>query len=109
MLVYAKNVDNFNFNQVVISEEKSKEFNCQDKHGSFSWRPFLHDHKKGLRENKPNNWYPMYVSKDLKNISIDEKEGYYKLMPISKKGIERSWLSIKESTQERIDNVNLKL
>ena len=107
MLVYAKNIDNFKFNQVVISEEKMKEFQYQDNIGSYSWRPLLHDHKKGLRENKPKNWYPMYVSPDLSKFSIEEIEGYYKVMPISKKGVERSWLTSKENTQERIDNDEL--
>lgn len=107
MLVYAKNFEKCSFNQVVISEDKSKEFKYQDEKGNFSWRPFLHDHKKGLRENKPNQWYPLYVSPDLKDISIDFKEDYTKVMPISKKGVERSWISAKDLTQQRIDNNEL--
>ena len=107
MLVYAKNINEFKFNQVVISEEKMKEFKYHDDIGNYSWRPLLHDHKKGLRENKPNNWYPMYVSPDLSDFSIEKIEGYYEIMPISKNGVERSWLTTKEHTQERIDNNEL--
>ena len=107
MLVYAKNIDKIHFNEVVLSEEKSKEFKFTDEKGSYSWRPFLHDHKKGLRENKPNNWYPLYVSPDLDELSLKNKDGFIKIMPVSKKGVERSWMSIKETTQERIDNNEL--
>jgi len=107
MLVYAKNETRAKFNDVVISWEKAESFNLEDEKGKYKLSDFLHDHKKGSRKLKPYNWYPLYVSKDLKDISLEKKEGYFKLMPISDKGIERSWMTIKETTQERIDNGDL--
>jgi len=107
MLVYAKNETRAKFNDVVISWERAKTFNLEDEKGKYKLSDFLHDHKKGSRKLKPYNWYPIYVSKDLKDISLEEKEGYFKLMPISDKGIERSWMTIKETTQERINNDDL--
>jgi len=107
MLVYAKNETRARFNDVVISWEKAESFNLEDEKGKYKLSDFLHDHKKGSRKLKPYNWYPLYVSKDLRDISLEKKEGYFKLMPISDKGIERSWMTIKETTQERIDNGDL--
>lgn len=107
MLVYAKDETVAKFNKVVIDETKSKEFNLEDEKGKYKLNPFLHDHKKGLRKLKPDNWYPIYVSEDLKTISLDRKEGYIELFPISDRGIERSWMTIKETTQEKINNGDL--
>jgi len=107
MLVYAKNETRAKFNDVVISWEKAETFNLEDEKGKYKLSPFLHDHKKGLRKLKPDNWYPIYVSKDLKDISLEKKEGYFKLLPISDKGIERSWMTVRETTRERINNNEL--
>jgi adenine-specific DNA-methyltransferase len=107
MLVYARNELKAQFNNVVISEERDKTFNMEDEKGKYKLNPFLHDHKKGSREIKPDNWYPIYVSRDLKDISLEKKQGYFELWPISDKGIERSWMTIKGTTQERINNKEL--
>jgi len=107
MLVYAKDEIKAEFNNVVISWEKAKTFNLEDKKGKYKLNPFLHDHKKGLRKLKPDNWYPIYVSRDFKKISLEKKEGYFELWPISDKGVERSWMTVKETTQEKINNDEL--
>lgn len=107
MLVYAKNKDAAQFNNVVLSETKKEEFKYSDEKGDYKLMPFLHDHKKGLRENKPNNWYPLYVSPDLTEISLDEKENFIKLMPISKKGVERSWQKLRDKTEKDLNEGEL--
>ena len=107
MLVYAKNKDVAEFNKVVLTESKKEEFKYRDEKGDFKLMPYLHDHKKGLRENKPNNWYPLYVSCDLTEISLEEKENFIKLMPISKRGVERSWQRTKDKTEIAINEGEL--
>ena len=79
MLVYAKDETRAKFNNVVISWERAEAFNLEDEKGKYKLNPFLHDHKKGLRKLKPDNWYPIYVSKDGKDISLKKKEGYLEL------------------------------
>ena len=107
MLVYAKNKDVAEFNNVVLSESKKEEFKYSDEKGDYKLMPFLHDHKKGLRENKPNNWYPLYVSPDLTEISLEEKDNFIKLMPISRKGVERSWQKLKDKTEKDLNDGEL--
>jgi len=107
MIVYAKDGTKAEFNEVVIDWNKAETFNLKDEKGKYKLNPFLHDHKKGSRELKPDNWYPIYISKDLKYISLEKKEGYTEIWPISERGTERSWMTIKETTQERINNNEL--
>jgi adenine-specific DNA-methyltransferase len=107
MIVYAKDETKVNFNEVVIDWNKVEAFNMKDEKGKYKLNPFLHDHKKGSRELKPDNWYPIYVSKDLKHLSLEKKEEYIEIWPISYKGIEKSWMTVRETTQERINNNDL--
>ncbi len=104
LLVYAKDARIAEFNRVVLDDEKLKEFDLYDDKSRYKLKKFLHNHKKGSRSNKQNNWYPIYVSTDLKEISLERKDGYHELYPINDKGIERSWMTIKDTTKDNIDN-----
>ena len=101
MLVYGKNNGLAKFNDVVINNEKQI-FNQLDEDGKYKLNPFLHDHKKGSKIFKPNNFYPIYVNKNTLEIFLEEKENCFKLLPITKKGIERSWQNIIETAKEKI-------
>lgn len=89
MLVYAKNKELATFNRVVLSEEKMKEFKEKDNRGNFKWKNFIRGDT--LRKQKQKGFYPIYVSKDLKNISLEKKEGFIEALPIDNKGTERAW------------------
>jgi adenine-specific DNA-methyltransferase len=104
MLVYAKDVSLAKFNHAVIDEDKLKDFKYTDKNGNYKLNSFLHDHKKGLRESKPNNWYPIYISKDCEKISLKHFSNSIELFPINKSKIERSWMKIKKSFEEDLNN-----
>jgi adenine-specific DNA-methyltransferase len=97
MLVYAKNIEMAEFNQVAISEEVKDLFTYKDDDGKFRYEPFMRARTVWSRENKPNNWYPIYVSKDLKIITVEKIEGYHEIFPITNNGKEMAWKNIKKS------------
>ena len=78
MLVYAKNKDAAKFNKVFLQEnfkesgDIEKIFEFEDKISRYKKEPFLRlgGGNASLRKNKPNGYYPIYVSNDLKNISF---------------------------------------
>ncbi len=100
MLVYAKNIKVAQFNKVVLDEDKAKTFNLEDEHGRYRLEPFIRARMSTLRENKPAFWYPIYVSKDLKDITLEKKKGYFEVLPI-KNGKEFTWKTIPETFKER--------
>ncbi len=100
MLVYAKNVEQAEFNQVAIDEAVKESFSESDDDGSFRYEPFLRARTVWSRQNKPNNWYPIYVSKDLKTITSEKKSGYHEIFPITNNGKEMAWKNIKQSFDE---------
>ncbi len=100
MLVYAKNVEQAEFNQVAIDEAVKESFSESDDDGSFRYEPFLRARTVWSRQNKPNNWYPIYVSKDLKTITSEKESGYHEIFPITNNGKEMAWKNIKQSFDE---------
>jgi len=104
MLVYAKNKFIANFNSVALSDEIKERFDLKDEKGNYRLINFIRDHIDNLREKKPNFWYPIYISQNLKEISLEKKENFIELLPISNTGREMSWKTSKETFMEDFQN-----
>lgn len=99
LLVYAKNIEQAQFNQVAIDQEVLESFNLEDEKGKFRYEPYIRARTVWSRENRPKNWYPIYVSKDLKDITSVKKDGYYELFPKTNSG-DFAWKNIKKTFDE---------
>lgn len=104
MLVYSKS-NCSKFNSVYLQENFKDSvriediFDKKDEKGIYKEENFIRlgGGNSCLRINKPNGWYPIYVSNDFKDISIIKKENYHEIYPITDSGQERSWKIISES------------
>jgi len=107
MVVYAKNTEYAKFNNVVLNDEFLKTFDKEDKKGKYKLKDFIRvgGGDENLRKNKPSFWYPIYVSKDLKKITLNKKENYYQVLPITTKGQERTWKLSKKSAENKLDDL----
>lgn len=105
MLFYSKNKQSANFAKIVLDEDIQATFDREDKDGLFRLNNYLRsgggDHN--LRKNKPHFFYPIYVSSDLKNITIEKQKGYEEILPITSTGQERTWKTTKETFLERLN------
>ncbi len=92
MLVYAKNKKHANFNKVVINTEKKQTFNLEDEKGKYRLENFIRlaNIEEKLRHDREKYFYPIYVSPDLKEISLEIKNNYIKVLPIVS-GKEKCW------------------
>lgn len=96
MLVYAKNINRASFNQVAIDEEVLASFNLEDEKGRYRYENYIRARTVWSRQNRPKNWYPIYVSEDLKDITSEKKNGYFELYPTTDSG-DFAWKNIKKS------------
>ena len=103
MLIYAKDITKAKFNDVAIDEKAIATFNETDKEGNFRLEPFMRVRSSWLRTNKPKNWYPIYVSKDLKTITLTKENNYYEIFPTSK-GKDYSWKNIAQTFRQLNNN-----
>ena len=95
-LVYAKNKNIAKFNKVAIDNEVRDTFNLEDERGRYRLEEFMRRRTTWLREARPDNFYSIYVSKNLNNLTLDYEKDYLKILPIAN-GIEYAWKR-KEST-----------
>jgi len=102
MLVYAKNADVGRFNNVVLDEDVAATFNLEDEKGKYRLENFINARTRTLRKNRPNHWYPIYVSKDLKKITLEPHKDYYKVLPIAANK-EYSWKLVKDSFKKKLE------
>jgi adenine-specific DNA-methyltransferase len=97
MLIYAKDISCAVFNDVVIDEDKLATFDLSDGQGKYRLEPFMRVRTSWSRENKPRCYYPIYVSKDLKDITLNKKPGYYEVFPKTEDGREWAWKNIPQT------------
>ena len=105
-LFYAYNKEQAEFNKIVIDEDLKIKFDLLDDKGSYKRKNFIRmaDGKYATREAKPNFWYPIYVSKDMKSFSLNHKDDWYEIYPIIKSGVERTWKTLPKTFSELVKN-----
>ncbi len=81
MFVYARNIKSASFREVVIDDEKAEEFTNADDAGKFRYDGFMRARTSSSRAAKPGFWYPIYVSQDLKELSLEQKPGFTAVYP----------------------------
>jgi len=99
MLVYAKDITHASFNQVAIDDEVLATFDLEDENGKYRYEKYIRARTVWSRQNRPKNWYPIYVSKDLKTITSKFHKDYYELYPVTSQG-EFAWKNIQETFDE---------
>ncbi len=109
MLVYSKNKDEANFNDVVLDDSLAELFDSNDERGKFKLKNFirLSDGKYSLRVNKPHFYYPVYVNGDFTEISLSQKDGFIAVYPITQAGQERTWKTTPETLVDRFNKGDL--
>ncbi|MFA7172645.1 MAG: site-specific DNA-methyltransferase [Kiritimatiellia bacterium] len=99
LLFYGKDKVKSDFRQVAIDEKVAESFDLEDEIGRYRYENFIRARTVWSRKNKPNNWYPIYVSPDLRHITSSFHQDYHELYPRTKQG-EFSWKNICESFEE---------
>ena len=96
LLFYTKDFNSSEFNQVAIDDEVLATFTEQDEISKYRWENYIRARSSWSRKNRPNNWFPIYVSPDLKIITDISQDGYIELWPKTDQG-EFSWKNISDS------------
>lgn len=99
MLEYAKDIHLAEFNDVAIDDSVKNTFSENDETSNYRWESFVRARLSRTRLQRPDNWYPLYVSPDLSNISSEYIDGYEEVFPIVSSG-EFTWKNIKSKFEE---------
>lgn len=86
MLVYAKDEKLAKFNGVILDDNKKLEYTEFDDKGVFKYEPLMYSRFVEEKLEKGDKYYyPIYVSKNLEEITLDKKNGFFEIFPINKK------------------------
>ena len=109
MSIYAKNKSVDELNQVILDEEQKERFSDQDEKGSFYLKNFIRltDGKYSLRENSPEGFYPIFVSEDLSQFSLEKLKGYIPVFPITDRNVERTWKTFGDTFMNKVKGGNI--
>jgi len=104
MLVYTKNKEQASFNKVVLNSDKAKTFNLEDKKGKYRLDNFIRlaNIEEKLKTDRERYFYPIFVSPDLKEITLDKKLGYIQVLPVIN-GKEKAWQLKKDTFQKELE------
>ena len=104
MIVYAKNAWIAKFRSVVLDPDILKTYTEIDSKWKYRLNNYLRSGgwDDNLRINKQNFWYPIYVSRDLKTISIDIFDDSTEIWPITWSWQERTWKTSKDTFWDRL-------
>ena len=104
MLLYIKDESKAKIRKVALDDEQVELFNLRDNRGAYREKNFIRlaDGKYATREAKPEFWYPIYVTKDLHDISVNLIKDSICVYPITEMGVERTWKTTRETCEERI-------
>lgn len=92
ILIYSNNKLNAKFKKINKGE---KTYEYKDKYGVFTLGAFQATGSDSYRENRPNLYYPIYVSKNG-FMSLEEFEGSIQILPNKIKGKDGRWMWKKE-------------
>ncbi len=96
-LFYAKAIDNVSTNLIKLTEQQELDFNHQDEISRYRLSPFRRGGGYSTPEERPNSFYPIYYNESENEFSLEEKEGFVKILPLDSLGKERVWRQTKPS------------
>ncbi len=100
MFVYAKRISAASFNKVTIDESKKEKFSLSDESGrKYRLDNFVRARSNTTRKSKPDFWYPIYVSPDLSEITLEKKNQYHAVYP-TKGNTEYTWKTKRETFEK---------
>ena len=102
MLFYGLDVTQTILGNMDLTEDDIKTFKYKDEKGAYRLREFRRSGSNSKREDRPNLFYPIFFNPDTQELSLEEKEGYVKILPIDPKGVERVWRWNPSSFREKM-------
>lgn len=99
MLEYTTDIEQAKFNNVAISNDVKETFCENDENGAYRWESFVRARLSRTKEHRPDNWYPLYVSNDLKQITSTPTSDFLEVWPVVNSG-EFTWKNIRATFDE---------
>lgn len=101
-LVYAKNIEQANIENLPLTEEQANLFHLEDDVSKYRLLPFRRSGGLSTPEERPNSFYPIYFDKKTNKIDIKKFKGAIEIFPVDTSGRNRVWRQTRPSLMEAV-------
>lgn len=101
-LVYAKNIEQANIENLPLTEEQANLFHLEDDVSKYRLLPFRRSGGLSTPEERPNSFYPIYFDKKTNKIDIKKFKGAIEIFPVDTSGRNRVWRQTRHSLMEAV-------
>lgn len=102
-LVYAKNIEKANIENLPLTEEQANLFHLEDDVSRYRLLPFRRSGGLSTPKERPNSFYPIYFNKKTNKIDIKKFKGAIEIFPVDTSGRNRVWRQTRPSLMEAVN------
>lgn len=92
-----------------LTDDQKAQYAELDSNSAYKWRDFLRTGGYSTPKERPNSFYPIFFNEQTGVISLDEKQGYTKILPIDSEGKSRVWRKTSPSFVEHLNAGEIKI
>ena len=92
LLCYAKNGNLCVINGMPLTDEQKSEYSLSDENGAYRLLGLRQRGVASLREDRPDMFFPIFINPDTLEISLEEQDGWEKVIPKKSDGREGRWM-----------------
>lgn len=107
-IVYAKDINKAVINDLKLEDNELKDYKYEDSISRYKLVPLRRTGSNSTPDKRPNLCFPIYYNPDKDDISLEEKEGYIKIMPMGSNSIMRVWRWSKKKIMNSLDDIEVK-
>ena len=100
--VYANDIEQTEMQVRDLTAEEREAYNHKDEKGFFLWDNLRRRGGNSRPSDRPGQWYPLYIDRDTRQVSVDSFEGAEEIWPIDPKGEQRIWRNNPEGARRDI-------
>ena len=89
--IYARTIDQMEMLTRKLTEEERALYKGKDSKGAFLWDNLRRRGGNSRPSDRPGQWFPLYVHRTTKQVSVDKIAGSEEIWPIDPQGERRIW------------------
>ncbi len=102
--VYANDIDQIEMLLRGLTVEEKEMYRHKDEIGFFLWDNLRRRGGNSRPTDRPGQWYPLYIDRHTKQVSVNSFEGSEEVWPIDAKGERRIWRNNPDGARRDIEN-----
>ena len=89
--IYACTINQMEMFTRALTEEEQALYKGKDSKGTFLWDNLRRRGGNSRPSDRPGQWFPLYVNRATKQVSVDKISGFEEIWPIDPQGERRIW------------------